>query len=1597
MPQLDLYGNPVGLSSGTSNLETYFDEETAPEDLPDFEVVIKELEGLRSNPNLSIAAVRQVDEVLAAARQGDTSVLSTPIDEQLNSNPVMDVLGKIGSGLWEGVDFLGSGVRSTLNQLGAGLRAAGLDSGQETFTEQDEFGIQGWLAGLTTGSDTVSGKDLFWDKDYQAEGLGDSGVFGEGHSFNIPDWIPVLPDRLPTPDIDTIMGLGAEIATDPLTFLRAPGMINQATGLAGTGSVRGGRAGHALRINRMLRGSKYDELSQTVKDAVQESVEQGGITTLIRDAKRSTLEGFDVELLDSLGVQRGLNFAGATVPHTEGFVEIMGALRRSGPLSDRKWSRAFDRLADGIEQSGINNFIKSVDADGLARFTPFQQVGLRDLITRASLVQRQGMATSSDLIAIFTEKYGLIDDISEDTLRKTLENADKSVQVANDAIGKKSVDFERAVDDVLLFAARNELTVHQLVEGMGEFIDEAGLKPRVGRDGLGRAANSRQFTSEGAAASPLARFVADTENSTTSRILAPAVAWALVTLDSHATRLLPGMESADSLEPWRYFGAERLKEADEEFALRLAGNQPGLSKQGILNRGFGTLRQLWGNVAVIQALDEAAEFGSEGLKGSFYRLSDSQDALADAMKTFGVDDLGQPIDAFAKEIGDLTGSSDQLLGRIKAKAFSTNDANLIGEDPVQGFVSSRFDSYMAKLRSDNMADLKMGDMTRPLARIEALIRTGKRHQQALINSIQEYTSGVGIQVGLERQFDGLNWARAQELWGEGASQGRATLGREVDRIINETWYNPQLGTQQGGAFGSAKMFAQEDRAIIQFAFNKDESMVREPLENLTRWMDEWTGAAQETMEQYRQHFSPQVAEQLRNIDTIFYDELINNSVFGNTVELVLQGKGYGGQHNLQSLTKDQMGALAEEVSSVHFSLPGATDFFGGATGWADTMLDASRFLNRLQKAQLGNESVDRLFGVLAKGNRTFFRGQAVFGAGFMQRNSAGAFRVNFLNGVRTFGDGGYRQFGDVYNTSRAALRDEAINLMRPRTSALWKELDDELVEQAQELAYSGVLISSSSAGNLLDRAFEAQERSIGGGEDPGLLGRAASANANALSRVQNTIEQPVTSLVQTMTQGPGKLGRGRGGALASEMTLGNSLDGLKAATRQELESYFRGALAWSTMRNGGTIGDGMLAVSRNHFDYWDLTTTGQIVDEFMPFFLFRGRMTRLTAEMSMSSPGVPSQIQRFRDSQEQRDPLGAAGNLSRYTFGVGGYKGVDFEFDVADPLDDVGLGTLRSAANFLSAPGRNLDEFAQRELLEPLTPIIPWQQLINVASRGDGYYEDGLEPVAMMDGIPAEVMRQAVKIPLVKNLLEAGGLIDTRDGELVSTPGAMNYFTEILPLLAIVEKVGEGSGYFQGLEEDFGDNPTEAQLKSLEVDQGKRERQMWNVLFSFFGFPFEVISQDQRDRVAKDIGMEILDYDKVVEELSAVRDRQYTQASLNQVANPLEEAVAGAAKRAGIDHMYAQVPWNNYRLDYAIPAPDGGILMAVEVDGYTYHSTSEQRASDAERQAAIEAEGIIVHRVLSRDFRADPDGEGQRLRDAYDEAMRQYALAFTDG
>lgn len=1619
MPQLDLYGNPVGLGSGTSNLETYFDEETAPKDLPDFEVVIKELEGLRNNPNLTIAAVRQIDEVLGAARQGDTSVLTTPIAEQLNPNPVMDVLGKVGGAIWDGVDFAASAARSTLNQFGSGLRAAGLDSGMETFTEQDEFGISGWLAGLTTGSDTVSGKDLFWDKDYQAEGLGDSGVFGEGHSFNIPDWIPVLPDRLPTPDIDTIMGLGAEIATDPLTFVRAPGIINQATGLASTGSVRGGRAGHALKINRMLRGEQYKHLSMDVKNAVQDAVERGGITTLWRQANKSTMEGFDAALLRSLGVQEGLNFAGRTIPHTEKFVDLMGVLQR-GPANQKSWARAFDKLGDGLTQSGINNFIKSVDADGLARFTPFEQVGIKDILTRSALVQRQGMGTSADIMAMFAHKYGLADDINEDSLRHALEVADGSVQFG-EGLGNQADEFVQAVDDLVLFAAKNDLTVFELVEGLSEFADQfgaealeasargagqpltqagAGMRRTPGKagrargadpTGLGLAENSRQFRPDGSGASPLARFIADPNNSTTSRILAPGIAWALVNLDSHAARLLPTMDAFESLEPWRYFGASRLKELDPALYKRLAAQQPGLAGSGgVLNRGFGTLRQLWGNVAVIQALDEGAELGSEGLKSSFRRLADEQDVLADVMRTFGVTDLSpsrEAIDAFGRELDELTNANNTLLERFQAQAWSGADANAVLENPVDGLVATRFEARMALIRSENLDSLRVGDMVKPLARIDSLITTGQRHLKAIKNLLSDLGDGRAIRVGLERKYDGLNWERAEDMFKSGELQG------EVNRIIAETWYNPQLGTQLTGNFDLARVFAHEDRAVLQFAFTRDPEMVTRPLDILSHWIDEWTVTAQKTFTQYSDNFVPEIAEQLRNIDIIFYDELINHSVFGGAVEFVMGNREWTQSH-LMSMTKEQLVDLAGTVTDYHFSLPGATDFFGGPTGWADTMLDASKFLNRLQKAQFGDETVDRLFGVLAKGNRTFFRGQAVFGAGFMQRNSAGAFRVNFLNGVRTFGNGGYRQFGDVYNTSRAALRDEAINLMRPRTSSLWKNLDTELLEQAQELAYSGVLVSSSSAGNTLDRAFEAQERSIGGGEDPGLLGRAASANANALSRVQNTIEQPVTSLVQTMTQGPGKpLGRN-----LAQVTMGNSLDGLQAATRQELESYFRGALAWSVMRkDGGTIGDGMLAVSRNHFDYWDLTSTGQIVDELMPFFLFRGRMTRLTVEMGMSSPGVLSQVQRFRNSQEQRDPLGAAGNLPRYTFGIGGYKGIDLEFDVSDPIDDIGMNNIRSGLNFLSAPGRNLDEFVQRELIDPLTPIIPWQQMLNIAGRGDGYYEDDLEPVAMMDGIPSEVMRQAVKIPLVKNLLEAGGLIDTRDGELVSTPGAMNYFTEILPLLAIVEKVGEGNGYFQGLEEDFGDNPTEAQLKSLEVDQIKRERQMWNVLFGFFGFPFEVISQDQREKVAQDIVMDIIDYDLVIDQLSAVRDRQYTQAAVNQVANPMEEAVAGAAKRAGIDHMYAQVPWNNYRLDYAIPAPDGSILMAVEVDGYTYHSSREQRASDAERQAAIEASGIIVHRVLSRDFRADPDGEGQRLKDAYDEAMRQNALTFTDG
>ena len=1589
MPPRDAAGNVI--RPGTTNLQKFLDTDPNQDnpDNPDFELVIQELEGLRRNPNLSIDTVRQVDEVLAAARQGDTSVLTTPIDEQLNSNPFMDVLGKVGGGIMAGVDWASSVGRSSLNQLGQGLEALGLNSGQDAAfdTAQDELGFSGFLAGLSTGSDPVSGRDLFWDKDYQADGLAATGFAGEDSSFNIPDWIPVLPDRLPTPDIDTVMGLGAEIALDPLTYVRGPGIIDEATGLASIGSVRGGRAGHALRLNTMLRSDKYKDLSMDVKNAVQDSVERGGLTTLVRDANRSTLEGFDVDLLDSLGVQRGLNVRGLTVPKTEGFVELMGALKR-GPLKEKAWTRAFDGLGDGISQSAVASFVKSLDADKVAKFTPFEQVGLRDVITRSSLVQRQGLALSADLIGMFSEKYDLIADISEESLRDAIEVVSKSTG----DVGQASSEFTAAVVDLVAFAAESDLTVQDLVRGLdefaGEYVTEAGERlpspmgnPR-GSDpsGLGLVQNSRQFGNGGGAVSPLAKFIASTDNATTSRVLAPGIAWALVNLDAHAARLLPSLDESASLKPWQYLGADTLKNYDEDLAERLAQLQPGLRGSGIVGRGFGSLRQLWGNVAVIQTLDKAADFGSEGLKSSFRKLADEQDVMNDLINKFGLQDFG-PVDVLTRGLDEITGSSKSFLDQIRI-----NDGEDVLSDAGTG-VAQQFDNYINWVRTENFENLAMGDVTRPLARIEAVVETGQRHARALKNILNDLRNGKAIKA-LDHQYNNLNFKRAEDMFKEG------TLFDEVDRIIAETWYKPDL---TGPNVSSARAFDTRDRAVLQFAYQKPGGAQRidDKLDELTHWIDEWTNVAQNTFDQYARHYRPEVAEQMRKIDTIFYNELIEHSVFGGAVQHILRDSTVA-TNRVSSLTREELTMLGEKVMDYHFSLEGVTDFFGGATGWADTMLESSRFLNRLNKASLGEIGPDKLLGVLAKGNRTFFRNQATSGPGFMQRNSSGAFRVNFLNGVRTLGVGGYREFGPVYNTSRAALRDEAINLMRPRTSNLWDDIDPDMLDQAHELAYSGVLISQSTATDTLDRAFEAQERSIGGGEEPGLIGRAASANANALARVQGTIEQPYTSLVQTMTQGPGKIGNGRLGANAAQITAGNSLDGLKAATKQELESYFRGALAWSTMRKGGTIADGMLAVSRNHFDYWDLTKSGQVIDELMPFFLFRGRMTRLTFETGMSSPGVIVQNERFRESSRERDPLGA-GQFPRYTFGLGGYKGISFEFDPADPIDDVGMNTLKSFGNFVSAPGRNLDEFVQRELIDPLSPIIPWQQMLNIAGRGDGYYEEDLKPVAMMDGIPGSVMNTAVKIPGVKTLLEAGGLIDTRDGELFSTPGAMNYFTEILPLLAVTEKIGEGSGFFQGLEEDFGDNPTEAQLKSLEVDQIKRERQMFNVLFSFAGFPFEIISPDQRDRVADEIGRSIVDFDMAVKLLKSVRDRQYTEAAVRQVANPLEQAVADAAKRAGIDQMYAQVPFQDYRLDYAIPAPDGSILMAVEVDGYAFHSSAEQRLNDSERQADIENQGIPVYRVKSRAFREDPDGEALLLKEAYDEAMRQHVLSFTGG
>lgn len=104
--------------------------------------------------------------------------------------------------------------------------------------------------------------------------------------------------------------------------------------------------------------------------------------------------------------------------------------------------------------------------------------------------------------------------------------------------------------------------------------------------------------------------------------------------------------------------------------------------------------------------------------------------------------------------------------------------------------------------------------------------------------------------------------------------------------------------------------------------------------------------------------------------------------------------------------------------------------------------------------------------------------------------------------------------------------------------------------------------------------------------------------------------------------------------------------------------------------------------------------------------------------------------------------------------------------------------------------------------------------------------------------------------------------------------------------------------------------------------------------------------------------------------------------------NPFEYDILRRLQEAGMD-VTPQYGVGNYRLDFAIRHPDepGRFLLAVEADGAAYHSGLVARERDRLRQQALEARGWNFVRIWSTDYFRDPDGQIDRVINAYNDAL----------
>jgi very-short-patch-repair endonuclease len=106
------------------------------------------------------------------------------------------------------------------------------------------------------------------------------------------------------------------------------------------------------------------------------------------------------------------------------------------------------------------------------------------------------------------------------------------------------------------------------------------------------------------------------------------------------------------------------------------------------------------------------------------------------------------------------------------------------------------------------------------------------------------------------------------------------------------------------------------------------------------------------------------------------------------------------------------------------------------------------------------------------------------------------------------------------------------------------------------------------------------------------------------------------------------------------------------------------------------------------------------------------------------------------------------------------------------------------------------------------------------------------------------------------------------------------------------------------------------------------------------------------------------------------------------VLNPFERDVESQLRSAGIP-LIAQYGASGYWIDFAAqhPVRRGQMVLAIECDGATYHSSATARDRDRLRQEHLEKLGWTFHRIWSQDWFYHREKEIARARAAYDAAV----------